>query len=359
MIQNTGWNELEDPKQKFAIEEYNMLGEERRHLEETQIKYISMTLAAVIAIFTFGTTILTTNNQLFVFFIFIIPICLVIPTWLLFIGKAQRLTYLQAYSQLLESYLLGHITFTQLGFDNTLKGILYENYRKIHFDENFFPVVFSNINSFRQSKGIDKKSPDYLVKLLKDDSLEIEVELKRLLNHKTWADRSLREKGSFFLSMLSFGRIGSYWGLIYKIFLILIAVSMISAGLSLFFINTVRFASTSPQAGLEFSSVPNDITVSILEDLGANYNSVLTGYWIFKLLVFLVFFAFIVYLVWKITIQHYELHRGILSYEANYDMWCVVLDVKKALKTTMPNPEELKTETERINALGKTIVELD
>jgi hypothetical protein len=293
-------------EKKVALQEYSLLGDERRHLEETQLKYLSMSIAATALLFAYAATSLKPENNLIISLTFIVPIFLIIPVWIMFLKKAQRLTYLAGYEQLIESFLLNKISFSHFGIENTIKGIANRTFFKYHFDEKFFLNVHQNLVELMQYKKINT-TPTFneFYEVIMGDLLEAEKKIKGYIGYRSWSDLSTMEQVNYFTTItFKPDRTGTYWLVIYRI---------------CFMLTYASFAfSIIAKLGFGLS-------------LNAIFGGVSAIRWdvICFILIYVGTFIIISYIISRITAEHYELNKGIFSYESNYDLWCIVLSVKK------------------------------
>jgi hypothetical protein len=305
-------SKMSDEK-KFALKEYSMLGDERRHLEETQLKYLSMCIAATALLFAYAATSLKPENGVIISLTFIVPIFLIIPVWIMFLKKAQRLTYLAGYEQIIESYLLGKIEFSHYGIENTIKGMANRTFFKYHFTYTYVIDLHQNLVDLMQFK---EKYPLPTISEFNDvmsgDLLLAEKRIKSYLGYRSWTDLRLYEKLSYFMN-ITFrpDRTGTYWLIIYRICFMLTYVSVIFSFIAKSGIGVVN-------QGLYSYIVEEGIKIF-------NFQWDTIGTVIFFSVIMLV----ITYIIIRITSDHYELQKGIFSYESNYDLWCVILSVKK------------------------------
>jgi hypothetical protein len=296
-------------KREYLLKEFDLLGEERRHLEETQLKYLSMTIAAVALLFAYAAT--STKDSPIIWFVFLIPTFLIIPTWFMFTTKAIRMTYLQGYEQLLESYLLNRVDFDHYGFENTLKGIVSNTFRNLHnLNSDFVGQVYHNIQTFRSENAQKFMGKQFLDlnefgNLLIEDPLKTEETIKKGLGYISW---NSRENGYFYKYLWEIfrpgGRTGTYWTLIFKVCFLLTVASIV--------LSLATLICTKDISGISLSLY--SINISLIWPVGI----------IFILLALFVYG----YLIYRMTAMQYELHKGIFSYDSNYDLWCVVLSAK-------------------------------
>lgn len=327
-------------EKNVALQEYSLIGDERRHLEETQLKYLSMSIAATALLFAYAATSLKPENSLIISLTFIVPIFLIVPVWVMFLKKAQRLTYLAGYEQIIESFLLNKISFFHFGIENTIKGIANRTFFKYHFDEEFFLSMHQSLIELMEYKKI-KKTPNFdeFCADIKGNLLNAEKQIKMYLGYKSWSDLTNKQKFNYFTTItFEPDRTGTYWLVIYRICFMLTYASFAFSVI----------AKLGNNISFNEETISN-FTILLNADSASRWNTI--GF----VLIYFLIFIIISYIISRITADHYELHKGIFSYESNYDLWCVVLSVKK-LNSDNSNERNCgneKSETDLEKILGE------
>lgn len=108
-------------KKKVYCKELELLRKELRDLKDCQLKYftLSITTTGLIlgVIARFGPD--TTVPDIF-YLLPLVPLAIVLPSWFVFFDKAKTITRIVAYYRLLESLIIGNISFNFIGWENSV-----------------------------------------------------------------------------------------------------------------------------------------------------------------------------------------------------------------------------------------------
>lgn len=124
---------LDEDQMKLCFEEHSQVKEELRHLKDCQVKYFSFSITATALILTilarFGSFSQIQNVDMGIVFLF--PLLILIPCWLIFFDKAKTITRGVAYYRFIEKRIIGEEQFEIKGWENSLN-----NFRELRGGKN-------------------------------------------------------------------------------------------------------------------------------------------------------------------------------------------------------------------------------
>lgn len=137
---------------KYQCRELKVLRNELDNLKECQLKYFTFSITATGIIFGL---IARLGDVSYSGLIYLLPLTVLLPAWLVFVDKAKTITRIVAYYRLLESILLNNLDFNLIGWENSL--MRFRDWEIKNKNKNIKRIDLSQNINFPELHGFENK----------------------------------------------------------------------------------------------------------------------------------------------------------------------------------------------------------